>query len=89
MREGRALGYGVHAAGRDVWDGTTDAFVQFVNDGSVPGLTRQRWGSFEDVGAFYASVDKAHNKMSWWMRPIMGLLLKGPNAKVQAMRLGA
>jgi hypothetical protein len=29
--EGRRLGYGVHAAGRNDWDGTHDAFSQFAD----------------------------------------------------------
>ena len=52
--ENKQLGYGIHRNGTPHWDGRSNAFAQFVDDGSFSGLTTRDHGSYADVGEFYA-----------------------------------
>ena len=61
-REGRELGYGIHRQGVNDWDGTSDSFAQFVDDGSVERLSNRDFGVFADVHAFYSSVEGTWNR---------------------------
>ncbi|MEM7408244.1 MAG: transglutaminase-like domain-containing protein [Pseudomonadota bacterium] len=56
---GRQLGFGIHREGNIEWDGTEDNFVQFVNDGSVPGFSRRDYGVFKGPADFYGSARDA------------------------------
>ena len=85
VREGRWLGYGVHRNGTSHWDGTHDAFVQLVDDGSVPALTRTEYGVFADVGAFYARGAR-HNRLGLPARIAFPLLARVANARAAALR---
>jgi transglutaminase-like putative cysteine protease len=55
QQENQLVGYGVHRNGVSTWDGTSDAFSQFLNDGSYKNLSTNDYGVFEDVDAFYRS----------------------------------
>jgi hypothetical protein len=85
--EGRLLGYGVHRHGVSEWDGQSDAFSQFVNDGSVADLTTADHGVYDDVGSFYAS-GKAANKLNPGIRFLFGVFSWNANRRVAALRAG-
>jgi len=86
--EDRLLGYGVHRRGVSEWDGQSDAFSQFVNDGSVADLTTADHGVYDDVGDFYAS-GKAANKLNLGIRFLFGVFSWSANRRVAALRAGA
>lgn len=70
-REGRLLGYGMHRHGVSHWDGRSDAFSQFVDDGAVAGLSDSDYGIHPDVAAFYAAglgVNRLSGSMQWAFR---------------------
>lgn len=87
-REGRVLGYGAHRNGVSVWDGRSDAFSQFVDDGSVPDLGRRDHGVFDDVAAFYRS-GRGLNILSTTMRLIFPWASHAANRKLDALRRAA
>jgi hypothetical protein len=80
--EGRMLGYGVHRNGTSDWDGRSDAFSQFLNDGSVANLSTQDFGVFEDVGAFYRSG----NELNPGLRLIFRWVVASANKRAEALR---
>jgi hypothetical protein len=84
-REGLWLGYGAHRRGVSDWDGASDAFSQFVDDGSVRLLSRNDYGVFDDVGAFYASGVR-HNRLSLFTRLGFPFFARGANARIEALR---
>jgi transglutaminase-like putative cysteine protease len=53
--EGKRIGYGVHTSGTTIWDGRSNAFTQLNDDGSVPDLTDEDFGSFIDLDSFRAT----------------------------------
>lgn len=53
---GSLLGYGIHINGTSEWNGRTDAFSQYVVDGSVAHITDKDYGVFKDVHDFYANA---------------------------------
>lgn len=83
-QEGRNLGYGVHVNGVSVWDGRSDAFSQFVNDGSVE-LTTRDYGVHDDVGAFYAD-SQVHFSFSGPARLLFPPFAWRANARAERLR---
>lgn len=86
-REDRLLGYGVHRHGVSEWDGATDAFSQWVDDGAVPRLTTVDHGVFDDVGAFYAS-GRGRNALGPVVRLVFGIFSRCANRRLDALRSG-
>lgn len=62
--EGKLIGYGVHINGSNQWNGKSDSFSQFVNDGSYPSLTTRHYGTHEDTASFYRKEKNTWNKQS-------------------------
>ncbi|KAJ8908162.1 hypothetical protein NDN08_008256 [Rhodosorus marinus] len=62
QEEGSVIGYGVHRSGTIRWDGTKDAFSQFLDNGEMTTLTTTRYGVFADARALYRSDNKFWNK---------------------------
>eukprot|EP00189_Rhodosorus_marinus_P005350 CAMPEP_0113954424 /NCGR_PEP_ID=MMETSP0011_2-20120614/528_1 /TAXON_ID=101924 /ORGANISM="Rhodosorus marinus" /LENGTH=212 /DNA_ID=CAMNT_0000963517 /DNA_START=181 /DNA_END=816 /DNA_ORIENTATION=- /assembly_acc=CAM_ASM_000156 len=58
QEEGSVIGYGVHRSGTTQWDGTKDAFSQFLDNGERKKLTTTRYGVFTDARALYRSDNK-------------------------------
>jgi Transglutaminase-like superfamily len=87
QREGKLVGYGVHRNGTSDWDGTKDAFSQFVNDGSYPNLTTKDFGVYADVHAFYASGNGV-NAQPWVVRQLIGVLSRKANQRIEQIRTG-
>lgn len=86
-REGKFLGYGAHRNGTSSWDGSNNAFSQFVNDGAHPNLTTRDFGVFSDVQAFYASGNGL-NEQSWVVRKLLGVFFLGANQRIERVRSG-
>lgn len=83
--EGRVIGYGVHAHGTPYWDGRSRAFVQFVDDGAVPDLSDEDFGSFADLDRFRAT-GRGRNKDHWPARLGIRLLVRAANRRVARLR---
>ena len=79
------LGYGVHIDGRSDWDGRTESFVQFVDNGRVPDLTRRHYGAYADVAAFYAH-ENGWNEKSLISDIVFRLFVGGANRNIARLR---
>lgn len=83
-QEGSVLGYGVHIDGKEEWDGSSDNFIQFVNNGKFKNLTTEDLGSYNDSQEFGSSGKGIqYNVIS---RGIMYLALQYANSVVQSFR---
>jgi hypothetical protein len=85
IRESKCIGYGVHREGVSIWQGSEDAFSQFIDDSSVDGFSRRDHGVFKDVGAFYDS-DLGLNTLNPLLRIGFGLLIGRVNRNIDAFR---
>lgn len=83
--DGRRIGLGVHVAGTVDWDGRGDAFVQMVDDGTVPGLVARDHGVFADTRAFYAAV-AGRDELAGARRLLIPLLIGTATARADALR---
>jgi transglutaminase-like putative cysteine protease len=85
------MGYGLHGSGTCHWDGETDSFVQFVNDGSITDFTRKHWGPQVDAVSFYrdGTLGQRNNFSIFFPFTLIfyGFLLR-PNEIVVNMRFG-
>jgi transglutaminase-like putative cysteine protease len=84
-KENRLLGYGVHRNGVSTWDGTSNAFSQFVNDGSYKALSTKDFGVYEDVDAFYRSGNGV-NQLNFVLRLIVRFTISGANKRAEILR---
>ncbi len=84
-KENRMLGYGVHRNGVSSWDGMSNAFSQFVDDGSVKNLTTKQFGVYEDIGAFYRSGNGV-NELNLLQRLVIRFFVIGPNSRAEVLR---
>ena len=83
--ENARIGYGVHSNGTCQWDGRSDAFSQFVADGSVPDLSDADFGIHADIGSFHAS-GMGRNRPNPISRVAIRLLVLGANRRVRRLR---
>ncbi len=88
VAENRLLGYGIHRNGTVNWDGKSDAFSQFLNDGSVADLTTSDYGVYPDIIAFYAD-GKGINKLNAMTSVFIRLAVGGANRKIAGVRASA
>lgn len=61
--ENKVIGYGVHRDGQSEWNGINDTFVQYVTDSELNKnlerpLENRKYGSYADIGAFFAAADQ-------------------------------
>jgi len=84
-RDGGELGWGIHRNGTPVWDGTGDAFVQWVDDGSVEWLTTVDHGVFEDSPAFYAT-GRGNDGLKGMRGLLIRLFVEGGTARAEGLR---
>lgn len=84
-RESKRIGYGVHREGVSNWNGSEDAFSQFVVDNAADGLSRRDHGMFKDVGAFYDS-GRGLNALNPLLRIGFGFFVGSVNRKIDAFR---
>lgn len=80
----RVVGFGAHRDGENDWDGESDSFVQFVDNGAYK-LTSKDFGVQEDLQAFYAS-GQGMNRMGWFMRCIFPWIIPSANRRVDTLR---
>lgn len=55
-------GFGVHINGKSQWDGISDNFIQYMNDGLIKDYVLKDHGIFADVADFYRKVPQARNR---------------------------
>ena len=79
------IGYGVHPNGSINWDGRTDCFAQFANDGTVPDLSDAIFGSFVDLEQFRAT-GLARNPSHLPSRLLIRWLTQSANRRVHELR---
>ena len=79
------IGYGVHPNGSINWDGRTDCFAQFANDGTVPDLSDAVFGSFVDLEQFRAT-GLARNPSHLPSRLLIRWLTQSANRRVHELR---
>ncbi|KAH3849774.1 uncharacterized protein LOC127874331 [Dreissena polymorpha] len=85
--ENRLIGYGTIQGGQNTWDGRTDSFAQFVNDGRVDYLTTRDYGVFEDVETFYKTAPETINGGRFTRAIICVLAMTGLiNKKTESLR---
>lgn len=83
--EQRRTGYGVHTDGTTEWDGRSPSFTQFMNDGSVPDLTDEDFGSYVDLDAFKATR-RGRNVEHLPARLVIRWLTRAANRRVEVLR---
>jgi len=83
--KGLSVGYGVHARGTPIWDGQRPAFSQYLDDGSVPELSDEDFGSFMDLEDFKAT-GRGRNAENLAARIGIRLLTRAANRRVEALR---
>ncbi|MEM9177961.1 MAG: transglutaminase-like domain-containing protein, partial [Myxococcota bacterium] len=83
--QGRVIGLGVHVNGVSDWDGRSDAFSQFVDDGTLPNLSTRNHGVYPDVGAF-ARSGKAKNVLRGPAKWFFGFFARAANRRADAIR---
>ncbi len=81
----RSIGYGVHVNGVSAWSGERSAYSQSHNDGSVSFLITTDYGTFDDVGRFYAFSD-SNNRLSLIDRLLFGMVSRKANQRIEALR---
>jgi hypothetical protein len=86
---GKVIGFGVHARGTASWDGHTDSFAQFLDDGSSPDFSDVDFGVFEDVPSFYASGRARTPTNPLFRHAVLRPLLWLGNRNVRALRAQA
>jgi len=86
---GRTIGFGLHSHGCPTWDGRSDSFVQFVNDGSSPALSDVDFGIHADVPAFYATGKARTPRNPLFRFLVLRPILAAANRRVRAIRSGA
>lgn len=84
---GKKIGFGVHVNGSATWDGRSDSFAQFLDDGSSPSFSDADFGVHADVPAFYASGRARTPRNQIFRRVILRMLLWFGNRKVRALRI--
>ncbi len=73
-RDDRGMGYGVHRLGKNVWDGDSDAFAQFVAS-DIAAISDRDYGIFADTAAFYAATDR-NEKLSGMRRFVLPVAIR-------------
>lgn len=86
LREGKHVGYGVHVNGGVEWDGTREAFIQYVDDGTVPGYVGRERGIHEDIHAYYRNTPDARHPRTLPLRLFFPLVVGEANQKLEALR---
>jgi hypothetical protein len=82
------MGYGVCVNGSVTWDGRSECFAQFVNDGSAANLTDADFGRFEDLADFRAS-GQSRSPDHLFARLLIRMLTRSANRRVEALRQAA
>ena len=81
-KEGGAEGYGVHVRGVNEWDGIGDSFCQMVDKSSQVSETLD---AYDEPGLMYDSPEN-FQRLPWVIRVLFGLVVRGPNSSIDAIR---
>jgi transglutaminase-like putative cysteine protease len=82
--QNRKIGFGTVAGATNQWDGTSNAFSQFLPD-AVPNLSTANFGEYLDIKDFYSLNPNAING-SWFNRFIFNFIAGATNLKIQKIR---
>ncbi|KAJ0390322.1 hypothetical protein ATCC90586_011542 [Pythium insidiosum] len=85
-REGREMGYGLHRRGTIAWDGSTDAFSQYLHSVERP-ISSRDFGVFADYKDFYARCDGTCSG-GWAPYLLMPFVSPSINAAIDSIRSG-
>lgn len=80
-KENRTEGYGVHVRGVNEWDGVGDRFCQMVEKSQV----LETLDAYDEPGLLYDSPEN-FQRLPWVIRVLFGLIVKGPNSSLDAVR---
>lgn len=80
-KENRTEGYGVHVRGVNEWDGVGDSFCQMVDKSQVS----ETLDAYDEPGLMYDSP-KNFQRLPWVIRVLFGLIVRGPNSSIDAVR---
>ncbi len=86
QENGREVGYGVHRAGKLVWDGQSSSFSQFVRGSGGTRIGNRDFGVHADVVSFYAETPTASNRMNSQMRAFFRLATSTLNGRIYELR---
>lgn len=81
-KEDRTEGFGVHVKGVNEWDGASDAFCQMADEKSQ---VTEDLGAFDEPRLLYESP-KNFQSLPWPVRMAFGLIVRGPNSSLDAIR---
>lgn len=86
VQENKIIGYGIHLYGTSDWNGVSDSFSQFKNEGSYPDLSSKNYGVQRDVSDFYKNIERANNKQSLLGNIIFRLFVSEANNNIKKIR---
>ena len=90
LQSERAItGWGIHINGAAQWSGTTDRFIQAVDDGSIAQWIAKDHGYFADIEDFYAKVDTARNRKTVFNSLMLRVGASALNRRIDAVRRSA
>ena len=87
-RQGRRMGYGIHADGCQGWDGRAHAHGQYTAQDPAS-LPVHEWGVAHDPEHFYSNQDHPSLNMGWLTRAKWVLAAGVVNRRTQQVRTGA
>lgn len=85
-KDGKLIGYGVHAEGSSEWDGKHDSFVQFLNNDSIKNLSSSNYGVYADVKEFYEQAENTWNKKNIIFNIFFRIAVNSANTNIEAIR---
>lgn len=94
LAEGRMFGYGFHRDGTFTWDGSSDAFGQFVagkpgegsGSASPRPFTSRDYGVHSDVLALHRDQSSTWNRRGVLLRLLRGLAFREANSRAARLR---
>lgn len=72
----------MHVEGANEWNGASDSFCQMVDEKSQ---VTENFGVFDEPRLLYDSL-KNFQRLPWPFRLFFGLIVKGPNSSIDAVR---
>jgi Transglutaminase-like superfamily len=79
-------GFGIHLDGKPEWDGRSDNFIQYMNNGSIKDYVLKDHGVFADVAYFYQRVPEARNRKTFFSALGLRLGYGYINQQIQKVR---
>lgn len=79
-------GFGIHVDGKPQWDGRSDNFIQYMNNGSIKDYVLKDHGEFTDVADFYRKIPDARNRKTIFSTLGLRLSYGYINQEIQKIR---